>query len=135
MEMVSVLVCSLANIIELKVELEDDFLAGVLQAIGNPSFLSVLGSHLLINLKEAGELGLNEGTNYRPDSRSISDIDFVEGHAKGRFWCLILHGKEITANNILGSNGGVQSSQDMTCAAEGSRSPCSFLFDYIRACY
>ena len=128
----SVLVCSLTHIIEFKVGLENAFLAGVLEAIGNLSFLSVLGSHLLFNLKEAGELGLNEGTNYRPDSRSISDIDFVEGHANGRFWCLILHGKEITANNILGSNGGVQSGQDMMSAAEGSGSPCSTLLQYNR---
>ncbi|EJD00526.1 uncharacterized protein FOMMEDRAFT_159258 [Fomitiporia mediterranea MF3/22] len=46
-------------------------------AVATPTLLCVLGSHLLINLKEAGERGVNEGTNYR--SKTVSDIEFAEG--------------------------------------------------------
>ncbi|EJD04446.1 uncharacterized protein FOMMEDRAFT_155573 [Fomitiporia mediterranea MF3/22] len=53
------------------------FVALVLSAIGIPTLLCILGSHLLVNLKEAGERGVNEGTNYR--SRTVSDIEFAEG--------------------------------------------------------
>ncbi|EJD03411.1 uncharacterized protein FOMMEDRAFT_156817 [Fomitiporia mediterranea MF3/22] len=49
----------------------------LLKEVGSPSLLSPLGSHLLINLKEAGELGVNEGTNYR--SRMTSNIEFAKG--------------------------------------------------------
>lgn len=35
----------------------------------------MLGSRLLFNLKDAAKLGVNEGTNYRPE-RSVSTIDF-----------------------------------------------------------
>ena len=49
----------------------------ILNAAGSPTLLCIFGGHLLINLKEAGEMGVNEGTNYR--SNSISDIDFAEG--------------------------------------------------------
>lgn len=49
-------------------------LSNVLLAVGNPSPLCVLGSHLLVHLKEAAEKGLNEGTSYR--SKTLSGIDF-----------------------------------------------------------
>ena len=49
----------------------------ILQAFGNPSFLCILGSRLLVNLKEAAELGVNGGTNYRMSSASISELSFV----------------------------------------------------------
>ena len=74
----------MANIINLNVLVENDFLGIIVQSIGDPSFLSVLGSHLLINLKEAGELGLKEGTNYKVNSRTVSDIDFENEHVKGQ---------------------------------------------------
>ena len=34
-----------------------------LMTIGNPSLLCILGSRMFFNLKEAGEAGVNEGTN------------------------------------------------------------------------
>ncbi|OCB85035.1 hypothetical protein A7U60_g7992 [Sanghuangporus baumii] len=52
------------------------FAANLLSAAGSPTLLCVLGGQLLINLKQAGEKGLNGGTNYMP--RSVSDIDFGE---------------------------------------------------------
>ena len=83
METNSVLVCSVFNIIGLLVPVDSVFLDNVVRSIGNVSFLSVLGSRLLVNLREAGELGLNQGTNYRPSSRTVSDINFAEMVVKG----------------------------------------------------
>ncbi|EJD00572.1 uncharacterized protein FOMMEDRAFT_159313 [Fomitiporia mediterranea MF3/22] len=57
--------------------ISNPLVSNLLGAAGSPTLLCVLGSHLLINLKKAGERGVNEGTNYR--SRSVSDIEFAEG--------------------------------------------------------
>ena len=46
-------------------------------ALGNPTLLCVLGSHLLIHLREAAEEGRNEGTSYRLSS--FSAIEFEQG--------------------------------------------------------
>ncbi|OCB87600.1 hypothetical protein A7U60_g5305 [Sanghuangporus baumii] len=51
------------------------FVAIVRSTAGIPILVCTLGSHLFLNLKEAGEKGVNGGTNYTPD---ISDMDFVE---------------------------------------------------------
>ena len=83
MEMGSVLACSVVQIMQFRVAVENAFLSDVLSTIGNSTYLSVLGSRLLINLKEAGELGLNMGTSYRPNSQTISNIDFAEGVVAG----------------------------------------------------
>lgn len=50
------------------------FLANILEALGDPTLLCVLGSRMLINLKEAGERGVNEGTSYK--MTSVSGIEF-----------------------------------------------------------
>ena len=59
-----------------------DFVSGsealfayILTILGNPSLLSILGAHLLFNMKEAGVKGLNEGTSCGSKS-TISDIEF-----------------------------------------------------------
>ena len=49
-------------------------LAYIVQVLGSPAFLCLLGSRLLINLKEAGELGVNAGTNY---ATSLSSLEFA----------------------------------------------------------
>ncbi|KAH8112219.1 hypothetical protein DFH11DRAFT_1545911 [Phellopilus nigrolimitatus] len=49
-------------------------LAELLNVLGSPSLLCVLGSHLLVHLKEAGERGANGGTSYR--MRTMSNIEF-----------------------------------------------------------
>ncbi|EJD04979.1 uncharacterized protein FOMMEDRAFT_154132 [Fomitiporia mediterranea MF3/22] len=72
-----VILCCVLNIVEISVIFVNEFSAAVLAAAGSPILVCVLGAHLLINLKEAGELGVNEGTNYR--SRTVSDIRFAEG--------------------------------------------------------
>ena len=76
-EIFSVLVCSITEIIQFRSTSALE--ANVLQAIGNPSFLCILGSRLLFNLKEAAELGLNKGTNFRVDTWSVSGLRFT-GH-------------------------------------------------------
>lgn len=47
----------------------------VIGTLGNPTFLCILGSRLLFNLKDAGKLEVNKGTNYKFES-SVSGIDF-----------------------------------------------------------
>ena len=90
MDVNSILVCSVVNVIHFRLFVENRFLSDVLYAIGNPSLLSVLGSRLLINLKEAGELGLDGGTKYRPNLQTISDIEFSKGGVKGLYLHLFL---------------------------------------------
>ncbi|KAH8109380.1 hypothetical protein DFH11DRAFT_1515683 [Phellopilus nigrolimitatus] len=45
-------------------------LAGFLSVLGYPSILCVLGSRLLVHLKEAGERQTNGGTSYRMTTMS-----------------------------------------------------------------
>ena len=49
--------------------------AYILDALANPTLLSILGARLLFNMKEAGDKGLNEGTSCGLKS-TISDIEF-----------------------------------------------------------
>lgn len=70
--------CVVAALIPLTTDL-DILPASLLQAAGNPSLLCILGSHLLIHLKEAAEEGFNEGTSYRPKSLSVIDFKQVAG--------------------------------------------------------
>ncbi|KAH8109524.1 hypothetical protein DFH11DRAFT_1626651 [Phellopilus nigrolimitatus] len=49
-------------------------LASLLSVLGYPRLLSVLGSHLLVHLKEAGERQANGGTSYR--MRTMSSMRF-----------------------------------------------------------
>ena len=44
--------------------------ANVLVTVGHPAFLSILGSRLLLHMKEAGEKGVNEGTSYRVENET-----------------------------------------------------------------
>ncbi|EJD00579.1 uncharacterized protein FOMMEDRAFT_159325 [Fomitiporia mediterranea MF3/22] len=53
------------------------FVASLLGRAGDPTVLCILGSRLLINLKEAGERGMNRGTSH--GSRVLSDVEFAEG--------------------------------------------------------
>ena len=51
-----------------------------LKYIGNPSLLCILGSRMFFNLKEAGEAGINEGTNLGSHRSTISSIHFDESN-------------------------------------------------------
>lgn len=68
--------CSVVNVIDYTADLSA-LLGNMINTVGNPSLLCVLGSHLLIHLKEAADEGRNEGTSYR--SKSISIIEFDQG--------------------------------------------------------
>ena len=74
----SVIACSVLAILHFKLVLSNTFLADVLSQLGNPSLLSLLGSRMLFNLKEAGERGQNEGTSHRTPRSTMSEMDFVE---------------------------------------------------------
>ena len=51
-------------------------MVSVLNALGSPTLQCVLGSRLFFNLKEAGERGVNEGTNWA--SYTLTGIDFSD---------------------------------------------------------
>ena len=75
-EGLSVMLCLIANIVGFATNF-GSFFSFVLYVCGSPSLLCVLGNHLLIHLKEAGEAGRNEGTSYAPKN---SSINFADGH-------------------------------------------------------
>lgn len=59
---------------------ESALLSFILDCIGNPALLSLLGARLLFNMKEAGAKGLNQGTSCGSKS-TVSEIDFMEPQA------------------------------------------------------
>ncbi|KAH8109219.1 hypothetical protein DFH11DRAFT_1548514 [Phellopilus nigrolimitatus] len=69
-----VIFCSVMRIMAIQFYIPNILLADFLTILGSPSFLCVLGSHLLVHLKEAGERGANGGTSYR--MKTMSNIDF-----------------------------------------------------------
>ncbi|EJC99467.1 uncharacterized protein FOMMEDRAFT_160522 [Fomitiporia mediterranea MF3/22] len=66
--------CCVLNIMQLYIQPKSNNLASFLEQAGSPSFLCILGSRLFFNMKEAGKLGVNEGTSYR--MKSLSNIEF-----------------------------------------------------------
>ena len=73
-----VILVSVFATLAFELQTSNNFLAIILQHLGNPSFLCVLGSRMLFNLKEAGERGQNEGTSYNATSRTVSGMEFAE---------------------------------------------------------
>ena len=47
------------------------------ESFGNPAILSSVGARLLLNMKEAGAKGLNEGMGSNADRGAASGIEFV----------------------------------------------------------
>ncbi|EJD03353.1 uncharacterized protein FOMMEDRAFT_156759 [Fomitiporia mediterranea MF3/22] len=72
-----VIFCCTLNIVEITIFVSNTFASNLLAAAGSPALLCLLGGYLLINLKEAGQLGVNGGTTDR--SKVISDIEFAGG--------------------------------------------------------
>ncbi|KAH8109826.1 hypothetical protein DFH11DRAFT_1547921 [Phellopilus nigrolimitatus] len=62
------------EIISVELFVSEKFLSNLLNILGSPSFLCVLGSRMLVRLKEAGERVSNEGTSIR--LTTMSDMDF-----------------------------------------------------------
>ena len=50
----------------------------VFSALDNPTLLCVLGSRMFFNLLEAGERGVNGGTNWSSHARTSTNIGFGE---------------------------------------------------------
>ncbi|KAH8112212.1 hypothetical protein DFH11DRAFT_1745109 [Phellopilus nigrolimitatus] len=71
---IMVIFCSIIEITANQLYIPNPLLANFLNVLGSPSLLCVLGSHLLVHLKEAGERGVNGGTSYR--MQTMSDIEF-----------------------------------------------------------
>ncbi|EJC99070.1 uncharacterized protein FOMMEDRAFT_170811 [Fomitiporia mediterranea MF3/22] len=68
------------DMMQYKLAVENIFVANLLASLGNPIFLCILGSRMLFNLKEAGELGVNAGTSYRLKTISVGNIGFADPH-------------------------------------------------------
>lgn len=64
------------NIMEFKLAVPNDYVAILLELLGSPTFLCIMGSNMLFNLKEVGERGLNQGISYMM-SGSVSAMDFA----------------------------------------------------------
>ncbi|OCB83929.1 hypothetical protein A7U60_g9138 [Sanghuangporus baumii] len=71
----AVIFCSVLKIMYNRIFDDNRFASDLLNAAGSPVLLSVLGGYLLVPLKEAAELGFNEGTSYR--LKSVSAIEFL----------------------------------------------------------
>lgn len=56
---------------------QSTLVALIFSFVGNPTLLSLLGARLLLNMKEAGEKGLNQGTSCGSKS-TVSEVDFAE---------------------------------------------------------
>ena len=69
--------CSIFNIVDDRT-LASLVTGSVLSALGSPTLLCILGSRMFFNLKEAGEHGVNVGTNWA--SYSHSAIQFDDAH-------------------------------------------------------
>ena len=77
-----ILVSVMAIVVDLPIGSNARF-AYVLSVLGNPSLLSLFGARLLFNMKEAGEHGVNEGTNW--GSHTASGIRFEDGPGNDQY--------------------------------------------------
>ena len=66
------------NIVKFRIRVSSIFVSDILNVLGNPALLTILGSRMLFNLKEVGERGQNEGTSYRTSTSAMSDIEFTD---------------------------------------------------------
>ena len=75
LEILSVILVSVFGIVANLTQKSVTLFGNILTVLDNPSLLSILGTRLLFNMKEAGAKGLNEGMSCGSKS-TISDIDF-----------------------------------------------------------
>lgn len=73
-----VIFCSVCNLVANATTVTTQVL-NVIDTIGNPALLCVLGNHLLIHLKETADKGLQIGTSYTLKEKTLSAIDFQVG--------------------------------------------------------
>lgn len=61
---------------EFKLRVSNGLLSALLDTLGSPAFLCILGSRMLFNLKEAAEKGSNDGTTLKTTT-GASDLHFA----------------------------------------------------------
>lgn len=66
--------CAILSLVGNRFAGSNRYLPSILNGVGSPTLQCVLGSHLFFNLKEAGEHGVNEGTNW--SSYTVTGIEF-----------------------------------------------------------
>ena len=76
MDETSIISCGILNIIVFNIRSSNSLNTVILDAIGNPSFLSLIGCHMLFNPKIAGERGVSAGTDY--SLSTMSAVKFQE---------------------------------------------------------
>ena len=64
------------NILLFRLHMVASVWVGVLTAFGSPNLPCIFGSRLLVNLKDAGQQGLNMGDSY--GSEFASNIEFTD---------------------------------------------------------
>lgn len=83
----SVISCCKFAIISVMLHFSNYFVGNIFGRLGSPSFLSLLGSRMLFNLKDAGERGQNPGTSYRTVQGTMGVIIFAEPESAPRSDC------------------------------------------------
>ena len=73
--------CSVFAILN-KIFFNETALAAVTNVLGSPTLLCIFGSRMFFNLREAGEHGVNEGTNWSSHGPNLSSIGFDKFYAK-----------------------------------------------------
>ena len=69
------MLCCVLNILQFKIHITNNILAGIVSTVGSPSLLCILGSRMLFNLKEAGETMEDEANLHT--EKSMGSIEFV----------------------------------------------------------
>ncbi|KAL5512042.1 hypothetical protein ACEPAH_5261 [Sanghuangporus vaninii] len=69
--------CNLLNVMEFKLRVSNGLLSALLDTLGSPAFLCILGSRMLFNLKEAAEKGVNGDTTLKTETR-MSSVHFAQ---------------------------------------------------------
>ncbi|PAV19288.1 hypothetical protein PNOK_0422100 [Pyrrhoderma noxium] len=72
-----VMICCAFQIMQNMLYLPNPAIATIINLVGSPTFVCVLGCRMLVHLKEAGEIGVNEGTSYRSDQISTMEFTYV----------------------------------------------------------
>lgn len=77
----SAMSCSVLSLVGNRFAGSNQYLPSILNGLGSPTLQCVLGSRLFFNLKEAGERGVNEGTNW--GSHTVVSMDFSKKEGDG----------------------------------------------------